>query len=178
MKKKLVVKLIIIGIIPLLFVFFISRILQTADLKKKTAEVISVLQPFTAYQNGKPITFDKANITKKYVVLAYVSTDCEHCDYMTEELKKHSKDFRNCTIVMLAMGTEQSLTQFIEKHNLTKVNDISILWDKEFKIRKQFAVTATPEFFIYNKAGQNVLHINGETKIENLLKAVEPHETD
>lgn len=178
MKMKLVMKIAIIAVIPLLFVFFINRIIQFSHLKKKNIEAISTLQPFTAYQSGKAIVFDRSSITKKYLLLAYISTDCEHCDYMTDELKMHDKDFGNYNIVMVAMGTEQSFQQFTAKHNLNLVTDISILWDKGFKVRKQFAVSSTPEFFIYNKAGQNVLHIKGETKIENLLKAVEPHEAD
>ncbi len=178
MKKKLVMKIAIISIIPLLFVFFISRIIQSANLKKKKAEAVSMLQPFTAYQNNRPVVFDKTTITREYLLLAYMSTDCEHCDYMTEELKKHYKGFENCNIFLLAMGTEQSLTQFTAKHSLSLVNDINILWDKNFEIKKQLAISSTPEFFIYNKAGINVLHIKGETKIENLLKAVETHEAD
>lgn len=178
MKKKGLMKIAIVSLIPLLLVFFISHIIQTTRSKEKKSEEISKLQSFTAYKNDNPISFDKTAITKKYLLLAYMSTDCEHCDYMTEQLKKHSKYFGNCNVVMVAMGTEQSLHQFIAKHNLNSVNDINILWDKEFKIRKQFAISSTPEFFVYNKAGQNVLHIRGETKIENLLKAVEPHEAD
>jgi thioredoxin-related protein len=173
MKNKLIVKSVILVLVFLLFAFLIIRIQHTANLKKKDAESILLLQPFAAYKNNKLVFIDKSKITKNYLLLAYISTECEHCDYMAEELKKYEKNFINCNIVLVAMGTEQSLHQFTAKHNLGIVNNINILWDKEFKIKKQFAVSTTPEFFIYNRAGHNVLHIKGETKIENLLKVIQ-----
>lgn len=165
-----IVKVILTLVIVTVFAFLLNEIIKRINHKEQAQKTIATLLPFAGYQNNQLVAFDTSRINKPYLLLAYFSTDCDHCNYMMEELKDNYSQFTSCNIVVVAEGADTSIQRFAKEHSIDSLHGLTYLRDKDFSIRHQFNITNVPEFFIYNKKGQLVTSIKGETKIENLLK--------
>lgn len=173
MQKKQFVKTVIIANIIILFGYLLFQAIQSSLNKKRQVQAIAVLKPITVYQQNHPIIINKEFFTTDYLLLAYMSTDCDHCDYMTDQLCKNINRFVKCRVVLLAQGSPTSLGTFSKKHQLDSCNNILLLHDKNMEVLKKYKISSTPYFLMYNKEGKNILAIKGETKIDNLLKPLQ-----
>ncbi len=170
MQKQNIIKLVIPGTIFAGFCYLLFLAINVIGTKEKKEQGFSRLQEITAYQNYQPVIINTEFIKSRYLLLACINTDCNHCDYMTELLCKNINRFTQCRVVFLAQGSEESLAVFSQKHQLGNFKDILLLHDKDREFQKKHNVSSTPYFLIYNKQGKNILTIEGETKIDNLLK--------
>ena len=166
---KIVIRInaIIIACFILIFVF------NNSTNRFKSIHPYSTLQPVNVYKQEQPLTIDKNLISSDYLLIAYMSTDCDHCDYMMEQLCKNIDSFKQCRVVLVAQGSKASLETFSQKHQLNNFKEVLLLHDKDLEMIKKYKISSTPHFLMYNKEGKNILTIKGETKIENLLKPLQ-----
>jgi thioredoxin-related protein len=147
--------------------------LRQSPSNSKHDKPLASLQPIKAYQRDEIVIIDKNFITSNYLLLAYMNTDCNHCDYMTEQLCKNTNRFKKCQVVLLAQGSAISLEKFKQKHQLDNFKEILLLHDKDLDIAKNYKINSTPYFLMFNKHGSNILTLEGETRIENLLNPLQ-----
>lgn len=108
----------------------------------------------------------------KSLIFIYFNTECEYCIYEAEEISKNIQAFAGCQILMVSIESPKLLIQFAEKYNLSNIDNLYILYDKELCFEKTFGINPYPSCLIYNKSGKLVKHFKGEVKIDALTKYI------
>ena len=105
---------------------------------------------------------------KGRLILWFFMPDCEHCQYMAQELYRHAKALADTRIVMITVADSQSILTFDKKYHLDELGNVLLLRDKYLRFPGLFGTGAVPSFFVYS-AGKLTRKIAGETRVENLL---------
>lgn len=108
----------------------------------------------------------------KPVVIMYFNSECEHCQYETQALKKHIAQFAHAQILMLSNEPLAKLKTFAQSYGLTGIANLQIAQIPANKSFDTFGFTSVPSLFIYNKNQQLIKQFKGETKIEAVIKAI------
>ena len=166
MKKKLT--LFLLGSILGLLIYYGHNTISKHQLKEQLVELIKYLPNCTFYDLNEHIVSIK-NLSKQNLVLVYFHPECEHCQYEVEELYKHQHKFLNTQILMISPAPLQHLKKFNHKYDLDSSDNISVLWDKEFKFDTYFGASIFPTVIIYQDT-KFVKTYKGEVKIEAIIK--------
>lgn len=108
---------------------------------------------------------------RKNVIVNYFSPDCNHCQYMTEQISKNIDSFYSVMIIMVTSADSASTNRFCNDYHLDKFKNIVVLRDIKNQFHNYFGTVTSPTFFIYND-GILAKKIIGETKIENIIHAI------
>lgn len=169
MKKTIRMALAVVILTALSFLLY--RIATTVKAKQNTHERIRVLN------NLFPLLPKGFVYTGKAVGINYFDPGCSHCQYMAEEIVKNKQHFSHSLMVMITEASKKDTDSFARQYALSGLAFLSITRDSLGLFYKTFGTRITPSFFIYNKEHQLVKIIKGETKIENILNALNENAT-
>ncbi len=103
--------------------------------------------------SGKKVTIE--SVTKKGLVVVFLSTVCPCSQSHVSELKQLKKDFPEFEFVAVHSNAEEpaELTRaYFQKADLP----FPVVQDKDFAIANQFGALKTPHAFVLNSLGQTV----------------------
>ena len=112
----------------------------------------------------------------KPLIIMYFNTECEHCQYETQELKKHLAQFANAQILMLSNESLAKLKTFAKSYALTDIDNLQIAQIPANKAFEIFGFTSVPSLIIYSKNQQLVKQYKGETKMETVVGAANSYQ--
>lgn len=165
MRKRLL--LVIVCAAALLSGFMTFKTVARIRARQKVHIETLQLLPFFAMDGTR---FDSAAFTnfKGRLIIMFFMPDCEHCQYMAQEMKKNARDIADCKIVMVTVADSESIVAFDKQYRLNELPNVLILRDKYARFPALFGTGVVPSFFIYS-AGKLTRKITGETRIQNLL---------
>lgn len=94
---------------------------------------------------------NKSLPTNKPTVFIYFSPECSHCEYETEEIKKHMDSLQNAFFVFVSYLPLEKIKAFYNKYELAKYPNIRMGRDLKYFIPSFFRVEFTPFVAVYDK---------------------------
>ena len=85
------------------------------------------------------------------IVFIYFSPECSHCEYETEEIKKHIDSLQNAFFVFVSYHPIEKIKAFYDKYELAKYPNIRMGRDPKYFIPSFFRVEFTPFVAVYDK---------------------------
>lgn len=85
------------------------------------------------------------------IVFVYFSPDCSHCEYETDEIKKHMDSLSNAFFVFVSYHPLEKIKEFYNKYGLSKYSNILMGRDTKYFIPSFFRVEFTPFVGVYDK---------------------------
>lgn len=118
-----------------------------------------------------PFTFLKKrnNNNNKSVLIMFFSPDCDHCQFMLQEISKNQQYFDRIEVLAITTASKKEVLFFINNFSLAKASFLNFGLDINNDFVKIFDVTITPTFYLYDSKHNFVKRIVGQTKIEHLL---------
>ena len=157
-------------IVGLLFIILFFSFYKKINQKLIAEKTINHIPSFRfTQQNGN--AFDNKNpaLQGNKTLLYYFDPDCDHCQYMAQEILANKNKFSGWYVLMVSFADSARMQQFYEKYQLGEMKNLCMVRDKESQFPVLFGTSATPSFFVYDNQ-QNLVHkILGETKIEKIL---------
>lgn len=140
-------------------------------LKTKTIPNFSILDCHTTTDS---IWINNSSLPKgKPVVFIYFSPECSHCEYETEEIKRHMDSLKNATFVFVSYHPIEKIKAFFDKYNLDKYPNIVMGRDPKYFIPSFFRVEFTPFVAIYTPQGNFVKAYKQGADITELISLVQ-----
>ena len=87
----------------------------------------------------------------KPIVFIYFSPECSHCEFETEEIKKHMDSLQNAFFIFVSYHPIEKIKAFYDKYELAKYPNIRMGRDPKYFIPSFFRVEFTPFVALYNK---------------------------
>jgi len=166
MKKKIKFAAIVLVFLSLLL-FLGYKAYKIRKIKDHATQLIRILPPL-------PFNFtrDVPETGGVSVVIDYFAPDCEHCQYMARQLASHIGELRNARLLMITPADRKEAESFMKGYGLDTLNSVHLGLDSGFLFFRTFGTASIPSFFIYNRHQQLVAHFEGETKIGNIIHAI------
>lgn len=140
-------------------------------IKTKTIPNFSILD---CHSNTDSIWIDNNTLPKdKPIVFIYFSPECSHCEFETEEIKKHMDSLKNATFVFVSYHPIEKIKAFYDKYNLSKYPNIIMGRDPKYYIPSFFRVEFTPFVAVYTPQGNFVKAYKQGADITELIKLVQ-----
>ncbi|MFC4232115.1 TlpA family protein disulfide reductase [Parasediminibacterium paludis] len=117
--------------------------------------------------NNKSLPKDKP------IVFVYFSPECSHCEYETEEIKKHMDSLHNATFVFVSYHPMEKIKAFYDKYDLGKYTNIVMGRDPKYYIPSFFRVEFTPFVAVYTPQGNFVKAYKQGANITELISLVQ-----
>jgi len=109
----------------------------------------------------------------KPIVFVYFSPECSHCEYETEEIKKHMDSLKNATFVFVSYHPMEKIKAFYDKYELSKFSNIVMGRDPQYYIPSFFRVEFTPFVAVYTPQGNFVKAYKQGADITELISLVQ-----
>lgn len=119
--------------------------------------------------DGKSFSRDSVDFNVDRLVLNYYNPDCDHCQYVADQIVKNAVKFERIQLLMITPADKEKVADFCRRYQLESVPNLKLLLDTHHEFETVFGTSVTPSFFIYNYDGKLVEKIIGETKVENLF---------
>ncbi|MGC4037249.1 MAG: redoxin domain-containing protein [Chitinophagaceae bacterium] len=165
MKKNIQIVILIILFLAAAFIGW--RCYKVLKMKKEIGVIIHNLPKlnFQYFKKGD-------EIDDKPVIVSQFSPDCEHCQYMAEQINLNQVAFKDCPVIMITGATKERTEEFIKTYKLSELPFLSVGIDTSDYFYRTFGTNSIPSFFIYNREHKLIKTIKGETKIDNLTMAI------
>lgn len=108
----------------------------------------------------------------RYTMLMFFSTDCDHCQMMTDSLIRHMPAFKNVQMVMAAPQDLQQIRTFYQKNGLKKYRNILMGKDINMFFHKFYQAYYVPVIVIYDKQKKLLKCFEGGAKMKELLEVI------
>ncbi|MCH5598137.1 peroxiredoxin family protein [Niabella ginsengisoli] len=166
------VKRLIILLLLIVVGFLGYKIISTINKKANTEERIAKLPAFTFYTLNN-IVFANDSLSKnKSTVVIYFNTGCEHCQYETEQIIKHTDQLKHANFLLASVQPINELKKFDSTYHLSSYPFIKLVNDKDNIMRNIFGANTVPTIFIYDTNNRLIKKYTGEVKIEAIVKAI------
>ncbi len=109
----------------------------------------------------------------KPVIFIYFSPECSHCEYETEEIKKHIDSLKNAEIVFVSYHPMEKIKAFYNKYGLEKYANILMGRDPKYFLPSFFRVEFTPFVAIYTPSGNFVKAYKQGADMSELIRLVQ-----
>ena len=109
----------------------------------------------------------------KPVVFIYFSPECSHCEYETEEIKKHMDSLKNAIFVFISYHPIEKIKAFYDKYDLAKYPNIIMGRDLKYYIPSFFRVEFTPFVALYTPQGSFVKAYKQGADISELISLIQ-----
>ena len=115
--------------------------------------------------------FTKADLKKKTPLLIMVfSPDCDHCKHETEELIKNIDRFKKVQILLTTWLPFDQMKKFYEEFQLSRFENITVVWDKSFFIAPFYGITNLPFLAFYDKNGKLISVFEGNLPMDKVVE--------
>lgn len=128
--------------------------------------------PSFRFRNLSGKFFTEKYIPQGYnrIIIAGLSTSCDHCEYMTHKIVDNEMKLQNVYIVLIFVSAYNSTLKFVAENKLRTMKNLIVLIDSDNSFQEKFSNIPTPVFFIYDGKRTFIRKITGETSVDNLLK--------
>jgi thiol-disulfide isomerase/thioredoxin len=168
MNKKIAKCLIfacIIAVIALLGIYIHSKVKQ----KEIAKENYKTLKEFCATtSSGRE--FCTKELPQHPVLLIFFHTECEICQEEISQLVANADKFKDISILMITYAGPEHVNKFYMDKKLDALSDLHIFLDNKMELMSRFDINIIPSVFLYNEKRELICKINGEVKMETLLK--------
>ncbi|MBS1772589.1 MAG: thioredoxin fold domain-containing protein [Bacteroidetes bacterium] len=114
--------------------------------------------------------FNTFNIQEgRYTLLIFFSTDCDHCQMMTDSLLSHRSELKNIQICMFAPQALPEIRAFYAKNNIKNYRNIMMGKDVDMFFHKFYKAYYVPCLVVYDKQKKFVKFFEGGAKMKDLL---------
>ena len=103
-------------------------------------------------------------------VLVLYNADCDHCQREAKEIRTQIKAFENYTVWFVSSDSFENIGQFAKDYDLVGHANVHFVRTEVMEVINNFGAIATPSVYIYSDERQLVKAINGETRIEEIIK--------
>lgn len=103
------------------------------------------------------------------LLIIYFNSECEHCQFEIEQLKKHINYFKSSQILLLSSEPSSTIYKFIKIQNLHIYKNIQVAHIDGKVAYETLGFSSVPHILIYGENGLLEKNYKGETKIESLL---------
>ena len=103
-------------------------------------------------------------------LLIYFNTECEHCQYEADEIKRSIKYFKEKKIVFISSENIKSIDEFSLTRGFNIYPFIYFVKIAPEDVYNTFGSIHAPHIFIYGKDRKLIKEFEGETKIEAILQ--------
>lgn len=137
--------------------------------KPETLPIGSKLPKINCLTLGGNKTISSDSLNKTLVI--FFSKDCPHCKYELSVLEENIEKIIGTKIYFFITDKNYLLSKDINEYEklLENANVTFGIVDKD-EYNAKFGSTVTPTLYFFNKAGKLTAKINGETKLERILK--------
>ena len=170
MKTKKI--LILVGVIAVVTaaVFYALR-------PPQNEEAIQVSQPVPVvneYPNMNLIMADGSmqtarELPEKSILILYFP-DCDHCQREAAEISTHLKAFDGYHVWFISTAPYTDIERFATDYKLRGHANVHFVRTEMQDVMNNFGGIPTPSVYIYSESKKLVKAINGETKIEEIIK--------
>jgi peroxiredoxin len=108
-------------------------------------------------------------LTGKNVLVLY-NPDCDHCQREAKEIRTQLKAFENYTVWFVSSDSFENIGQFAKDYDLVGQANVHFVRTEVMEVINNFGAIATPSVYIYSDERQLIKAINGETRIEEIIK--------
>lgn len=170
MKKQLKIFLSLTAVS--LLSFLITKIIIRINNKNEVEKNIKKIPEFS-FQDINGVLFDNRNLKKNTAtIFIYFNTECEFCNTETQIIKENIEKFKNIQLIFISFEKPEKIKKFAQTYQLLNHNNIYYIHDKDISFAKTFDVTSLPTIVIYNSQKQLIEKINGQVKIDYILKKI------
>ena len=111
--------------------------------------------------------------SRRFTVIVYFQTECEHCQYEASEIGKNREQFKKANIVMITPDTiTEKIKAFETKYNLGEKGNLTILLDGANQFEHCFGISNIPSVYIYGTDKKLIIKYFGETKISEIISKI------
>jgi len=162
----------------LLLMFFsimsLSVYAHPADTTTPPYKKYPTLPAFNILLMDSATTFNTFNIEEgRYTMLMFFSTDCDHCQMMTDTLKKSMHDLRNVQICMVAPQTISEIRAFYNRNDMKRYRNVMMGKDIDMFFHKFYQAYYVPDIVIYDKHKKLVKFFEGGAHMKDILAALQ-----
>ena len=157
--------IIFLGVCILLILGLLAGIKQAGVLNSK----IGILPDFQ-FKTIEGKTFKSAEIRSGPVLLIYFNPDCEHCQFLIDDLLKNIDYIKDSKVIMISNADENTTVSFLKDRLNGNYNRIAVLVDDSLSFEDHFGKRKVPSVFIYNDELKLVKSFSGEVRSETLIK--------
>jgi len=137
---------------------------------KSEIQIDNQIPSFT-YFEADSIRFTERNLQNHYsTVFIHFNTTCEHCQKFANELYKNISNFSGTELLFISEESFSQLSRFRLEYKLDQFQFVKFLEAKNNDFYNVFKVSSVPAFIIYNKQKMLIKKINGEMKIDALIR--------
>ena len=171
MKKYL--KIIIPIVVLFVLVFLGYKVVTKISHKKEVAKHIKTIPGFD-YQTLEGKSFKNKDLKENTAtVFLYFSSDCEYCQSEAAKIQENIDKFENVQLVFISFEKPKKIRAFATKYKLDSYDNVHFLSDSKASFATSFDVKSLPCLVIYDKDQKLIEKINGQTKVETLLKKLQ-----
>lgn len=140
--------------------------IQTARLTKEKLNTLpefilvgldSVLIEFSSFENGP-------------LVLIYFNSECDHCQYEVQDIKKNIAGFSKATVVFMSSESLAKINAFAQSSGLKDFPNVFFTKISSNDAFTAFGPLGVPHVFIYGRDKVLRKEFKGETSAEVILK--------
>lgn len=125
---------------------------------------------------GKLTCLDEFNPEQPTVII-YFNPECEHCQYEATEIGRQPERFAKANMILITPDdSAKRIEAFASRYQLWQVDNLVILYDRNFQFKKYFGTTVFPSVFIYGANKRLLKQFIGEVKMEAVLKIIDGNE--
>lgn len=162
MKKILLVILSTLAIT--LFLFLVLSTLNTLFEKKIAKNKIQRLT------GELPSNVKQASVTPRaFTLVNYFSPDCDHCQYLAEQITAHKDLFSDIQLYMITSASPSAAKQFASDYGLKDVPFVTIGTDSTNRFYEEFKPSIVPAFYLYDKNHTLITSVKGAVNIDSLV---------
>ena len=103
-------------------------------------------------------------------ILVIYFPDCDHCQREAREISNHLKAFKNYHVWFISVASFPDIQKFAIEYKLIGYDYVHFVRTEAKDIVNNYGGISTPSVYIYSKERKLVKAINGETKIDEILK--------
>ena len=103
-------------------------------------------------------------------VLVLYNPDCDHCQREAKEIRTRIEAFEAYTVWFVSSDNFENIGQFAKDYDLVGYANVHFARTEVMEVINNFGAIATPSVYIYSDERQLIKAINGETRIEEIIK--------
>lgn len=121
--------------------------------------------------NGQSVDLMKIAASKKYTLVMFWSSWCEHCKGEAPEVKQCYEQWKNkgFELIGVSVDTNKQLWENAVKERGFEFPNVCGMKQWDSKVAKDYRVTKTPAFFLIDSSGKIVLKPKGIREVQSFL---------
>jgi len=169
MKKTLLILSIAIAIGAIgIYLFMPSTVEQTKSVEVPAKILVNQLPDIKLVGIDGSVQYAR-ELTGKNVLVLF-NTDCDHCQREAKEIRNQIKAFESYSVWFVASDSFENMKDFAKTYDLLDQPNVRFARTEIMEVINNFGAISTPSVYIYSDERQLIKSINGETRIEEIIK--------